>query len=180
MNVRGFFRNLSPQRAGQRNSYVISRGKAQVNKDLLGHGVNTGRLLSSNWELAQSPWGLFFGVDMVRDRPRGVRLAKEERRLPSGKPLCGVWTKLRRVSFLEVQGLVHNTRGVRSALHPQCSSPSGGQGQARGLHSPRESSLTPGSLRTLGCNTHTHFCCLASGAPLALFHPLPLPCPSPW
>lgn len=60
-------------------------------------------LLSSNWEFGQTPWGSFLGVDVEGGTPWGVGLAKEERSLLIRKPLCGVWAKLKTVSFLDIK-----------------------------------------------------------------------------
>lgn len=57
-------------------------------------------------------------MDMEGGRPRGgIRPGKEERSLPTNKPLCGIWTKLGVVSFLEVQvrSGAQLTRGLLSS-----------------------------------------------------------------
>ena len=112
----------------------------------------------------------------------GVRLAKEERSLASGKPLCGVWTKLVIVSSLEFQV----SFGAQHARGPQWSSPSGGRGAGQGgLHSPRESSLTPRSSLETGLQ-HAHVLLLpyfwvtpgsVPSSASTLFQPLPTDTP---
>ena len=41
-------------------------------------------------------------VDTEGGRPKGIRWVKEERNFPTRIPLCGIWTQLGTVSFLEV------------------------------------------------------------------------------
>lgn len=61
----------------------------------------------------------------------GIRRGKEERSLLTNKPLCGIWTKLGVVSFLEVQvrSGAQLTRGLLSSTPLWSSSKEVGAGQ---------------------------------------------------